>query len=89
MMNDQTVADSFAAFVKLPPAERVAYLKDQAITTEQQAFMDGSKCVGDPAAVVVRYRAMIRGIRIGGWHARADLAIADAAAYLEDFDGEI
>ncbi len=88
-MFELSAANAFLAFEKLTPAERLDYLKDQPITTENQAFMDGSKRVGDPAAVVVKYRAMIRGVRLGGWHDSPAAAIAAGREFVEEFDGEL
>lgn len=88
-MFELSAANAFLAFEKMTPAERLAYLKDQPITTESQAFMDGSKHKGDPAAVSVKYRAMIRGVRLGGWHASPAAAIAAGREFVEEFDGEL
>lgn len=88
-MLELSALDAFLAFEKLPPAERLAYLKDQPITTESQGFMDGSKRVGDPAAVSVKFRAMVGSVRLGGWYATADAAIAAAREFVEEFDGEL
>lgn len=86
-MDNNEAMMAFLAFEQLTPAARVAFLKDQPISTEEQAFMDGRRRIGDPLAVVVKHRAVVRGIRVGGWHDSPAAAVADACAFLEEFDG--
>lgn len=86
-MDNNEAMTAFLAFEQLSPDARVAFLKDQPISTEQQAFMDGRQRVGSPHAVVVKHRAVVRGIRVGGWHDSPAAALADAHAFLEEFDG--
>lgn len=80
---------TFEQFAALTPAERLAYLQGHPIITKSQAFLDGSKRVGDPDAVSNKHRAQVRGIPIGGWFPAPATAIDAARAFLQDWDGEL
>lgn len=80
---------TFEQFTALTPAERLAYLQGHPIITKSQAFLDGSKRVGDPGAVSTKHRALVRGIPIGGWSPTPATAIDAARAFLQDWDGEL
>ncbi|MTD32446.1 hypothetical protein [Paludibacterium denitrificans] len=80
---------TFEQFAALTSAERIAYLKEQPITTESKGFMDGTKRVGDPSAISTKHRAVVRGIPIGGWYATQQAAIDAAQEFLQEWDGEL
>lgn len=83
------VNQAFERLQSMTPAERVAHLKDQPVATEIQGFMDGTRRVGDPSAVSVKHRAVVRGVPVGGWYATPAAAIGACQTFLADWDGEL
>lgn len=84
-----TIDIAFERFAAMPASERVTFLQGQPITTTNQAFLDGRKRLGDESAVTVKHQAIVRGIRIGGWHVTQSEAITAATEFLSTWDGEL
>ena len=85
----QTIDPDFERFAAMPAGERLTFLQGHPITTANQPFLDGRKRMGDPNAVTVKHQAIVRGIRIGGWHVTQQEAIAAATEFLATWDGEL
>ena len=85
----KTIDPDFERFAAMLAGERFTFLQGQPITTISQAFMDGRKRLGDESAVTVKHQAIVRGIRVSGWHVTQQEAIAAATEFLATWDGEL